>query len=285
MLHRLYQNIRRGLRPYRTVDFGDFSLTVDIRDYGGRMYLQPGYWADILCPIQQEITARFRPAVYLDVGANYGFTALLHFARNPECRIIAVEPSPLLVPVLEKNLRQNKCTNYHLVAAICSDTPSGGSFALNPHSSQDNRVRGERGWRTVTVPAVTIDELLADVPEQQFVYIKIDTQGFESKVLAGGHRFFARERGWVIKMEFAPKWLRLQGTEPVAFLGDLVRRYRVVEWPKRTRFKADTLAELWGCPLLEDECAAFVQYIQGLAAGDGWCDLLIAPNGLWPSVR
>ena len=44
---------------------------------------------------------------------------------------------------------------------------------------------------------------------------------------------------WLIKAEFGPKWLRAQGTDPVGFLSWLADRYRVMEIPKRLRFRGD----------------------------------------------
>src|SRR5881397_2539866 len=97
MLGAVYRRVLRHVRPYRTIDFGEFRMTVDLRDDGGYAYLDPAYWAEVVCSVERDIVACFQPRVYLDVGANYGFTALLQHSRNRNCRIIAVEPSPVVV--------------------------------------------------------------------------------------------------------------------------------------------------------------------------------------------
>lgn len=277
MLKKAYQSIHRCIRLEETINFDVFRLTVNKRDNGGRQYRQPTYWADVHCHIEQEIVDCFGPTVFLDIGANYGFTSLLHFSKNPNCQIIAVEPSPLLIPFLRRNFQDNKCDKYKLVSAICSDNQNQATFSLNPASSQDNRVLGEKGWPIVPVSSTTIDALLEQALIKDFVYIKVDTQGFEEKVLSGGRNFLLQNSNWLLKMEFAPKWLTMQGTEPLTFLKHLINTFRVVELPKRSRFKGDSLQELFRYPLAKQDCADFIDYTQKLANGDGWCDLLIAP--------
>lgn len=277
MIKRVTRFIHNRLVPREVIDFGSFTLTIDRRDGGGRQYRLPTYWAELVCPIEQDIVERLKPTIYLDVGANYGFTALLQHQKNPQCHIIAVEPSPLLIPFLELNLKTNKCINYKLVNALCSDEITQTSFSLNPTSSQDNRVVGEEGWPSVVVPTVTIDSLMEKVTQQDFVYIKVDVQGFEQVVLRGAHDFLTRSSEWILRLEFAPRWLRHQGADPTEFLRDLVTRYRVAEVPKRTRYKGDSLQAIYKNTLTLEDCASFTNYIQFLAKGDGWCDLMIMP--------
>lgn len=208
-----------------------------------------------------------------------GFTALLQHQKNPQCHIIAVEPSPLLIPFLELNLKTNKCTNYKLVNTLCSDQITQTGFSPNPISSQDNRVIGEEGWPSVVVPAVTIDSLMEKVTQEDFVYIKFDVQGFEQVVLRGAHDLLTRSSEWILRLEFALRWLRHQGADPTEFLRNLVTRYRVAEVPKRTRYKGYSLPAIYKNTLTLRDGASFTDYIQFLAKGDGWCDLMVMPLG------
>lgn len=275
-----YKYIKPLITDKKTINFGDFKLTISTRDGGGRMYRQPSYFADLVCPIQQEIIDRFHPTVFLDIGANYGFTSLLHFSKNPSCLIVAVEPSPSLVLFLKRNLEDNKCSNFKLINSVCSDTVGKTTFSLHPFSSQDNRVIGEKNWKSVVTSSITLETLLESVGLNEFVYIKIDTQGFEEKVFRGGERFLSTNSNWLIKTEFAPKWLLSQGTNPTSFLQSLVSKYIVTELPKRTRFKGDSLSTLLQSPIRSNECSTFVDYVQSLASGDGWCDLIIFPHNI-----
>ena len=279
---KIYKRINRAIATEKSVDFGSFKLSINPRDSGGVRYLNDlNYWSDLIDPIQQEIINSFHPTIFLDIGANYGFTSLSHFSKNPHCSIIAVEASPLLIKYLEKNLQQNGCKNYILVSSVCSDRESENHpFALNPFGSQDNRVIGNQGWKNVTISSITIDSILKETKSTDFVMIKIDTQGFEQKVFYGGKNFLSNNNNWIIKTEFAPSWLISQGTNPITFLEYLVEQFLVMELPKRPRFKGDSLRILTKNMLKKKECSDFVNYIQSLAKQNGWCDLLIFPRHL-----
>ena len=267
-----------AVKPIHHVDFGDFRLKIDRRDYGGRMYLMPHYAAHLSCPFERDIVEIYRPGVFLDVGANYGFIALAHHVVNPRAKIIAIEPSPLLLPFLEENLRNNGVTNRLIVPAMCTSQVSGKSdFAINPTSSQDNRVLGAKHWQTVRVSTVTIDQVLEGHGDSDFVMIKIDTQGHEAGVIAGAERFLTTRKKWAIRMEFAPKWLVSQGTDPIAFFAQLTERFRVAEIPQRARFSGDDVQNVLASTLTSDAAADFVLHVTTRAGGDGWCDLLIVP--------
>jgi len=282
ILRKIYKKIIRTVITEETANFDSFKLTVNPHDSGGVRYCDDlNYWSDLIDPIQKEIIESYKPTVFLDIGANYGFTSMLHFSKNPNCLIIAVEPSPLLATYLDKNFKQNKCENYILVSSVCSDQKSDEHrFSLNPLTSQDNRVMGSKGWKSINVSSTTIDTLLENVKSVDFVMIKIDTQGFEEKVFYGGKNFLLNNNNWMIKTEFAPHWLISQGTNPNSFLEYLIDNYSVMELPKRTRFKGDSIKYLTKNILRKEECSDFVNYTKSLSKEYGWCDLLICSRHL-----
>jgi hypothetical protein len=87
ILSHLLSALRRGQARVDSVDFGRFRLSVDPRDAGGAQYQDPSYWAELVSPLEQGIVRRFSPELFVDVGANYGFTALVHHSLNPAARI------------------------------------------------------------------------------------------------------------------------------------------------------------------------------------------------------
>lgn len=271
---------RERLARDRVLDFGRFRLVVNNHDIGGVAH-QSMYWHEISSPLDREIIERFKPSHFLDIGANYGFSSVLHFLNNPSCRLIVVEPNPLLAPYIQRNLEQVGCKSFTLHQAICAAVPSGtSSFALNPAYSQDSRVSGPSSWQQVTVETVSIDGLTWDLPAEASVLLKVDTQGYEAHVLAGAEKLLSRSSNWVMKIEFGPHWLSSQGTDPGDFLSSLVDRFVVVEWPARIRFKGDTLTDLLGSSLHRSESAAFCNYVSQLAENEcGYCDLLVLPRG------
>jgi FkbM family methyltransferase len=279
-LRRLLSTVLRKRGGAGVVNFGHFQLAIDLADPGGVQYRDMSYWVDLGSPLEHEVVRRFRPDLFVDVGANYGFTALLHHQLNPEARIVAVEPSPHVAAYLRRNLDSNGCSTAQAIEGVCSDHDGRSSFAVNPDSSQDSRVIGQKGWRTITQRSVSLSTLLETARPERFAYIKIDTQGHEQQVIRGGARFLDAHSNWLIKAEFAPKWLRSQGTDPAALLLWLVQKYQVIELPKRIRFRGDSLHRLAEECLEAGDAATFPAYIEGLARGDGWCDLFIAPRTL-----
>ncbi|MCA2813734.1 MAG: FkbM family methyltransferase [Microcystis sp. M090S1] len=265
------------------IDFQEFVLRVNNKDKGGLLYRDKNYWAELSCPIYQEIVETFKPTFFLDIGANYGFTSLVHFVKNPECKIIAVEPSSILIPYLQKNLKENSCCNFDIVNSVCTDQEQKQReqiFSLNPNSSQDNRVIGLKGWKSTKVSCTTIDSLLVNVTDNDRIFIKIDTQGFEEKVFKGGEKFFKSNINWIVKSEFAPHWLTSQGSDPQNVLEYLINLYMVFELPKRSRFK-DSIDTVIRYPINKLDIPEFVDYIQKLANGYGWCDILVLPRDLY----
>lgn len=119
--------------------------------------------------------------VFWDIGANVGhFSVLASRTVGPAGSVISIEPSPVNLAFLRRNLKLNRCGNVsvHAVAAAAEsaslrlDTQSGrGTHHIDP--TGDTVVRAE-----------SIDGLIgAGAPPPSFV--KIDVEGFEESVLAG----------------------------------------------------------------------------------------------------
>jgi len=259
----------------------DIILTIDASDSGGRQYLSKGSFEELSSPFYTEIQNKFNPGLILDIGANYGFTGLV-FAKNfPKAEIVLIEPSRKLCQYIRHNFQQNSFANYNIVNAICSDTINANMLiSLNPNSSQDNRViPAGKGWKSESVPSITIDSIIRNKNDQSFIFIKIDTQGFEERVFKGGQNLWSTRTNWLVKTEFAPHWLKSQGTDPITFLKELVARFNVVELPLRFRYKGESFPGLFSKKIETSEVEPFVNYIQSLNKKSlGWCDLLIFPK-------
>lgn len=79
-----------------------------------------------------------------------------------------------------------------------------------------------------TVRVVPLDQEAARLGIERIDLIKIDVEGYESKVLAGATRLLRERRIGAILCEFNEMWLRKAGSSPKA-LEDLILQAGMVE--------------------------------------------------------
>jgi FkbM family methyltransferase len=124
--------------------------------------------------------------VLFDVGANIGLVAL-HAAKI--CRTVAFEPDPSFRRRLQVNTALNPERIFTLEPIAISD--SDGDVVLYTDGEEGNspslvHQRGERG--SVSVPARSLDSLLAEGRLPRPTVIKFDIEGAEILALRGAER-------------------------------------------------------------------------------------------------
>jgi FkbM family methyltransferase len=157
--------------------------------------------------------------VAVDVGANIGYMTLAAArAVGPAGCVIAVEPHPENVALLEANIERNGLADrVRVLAAAAWDKRGIVELAESDANTGDHRVQTlQRERNTLRVSAVRLDdEIHSDV---RVSVLKLDTQASEHRVLAGATALLARDRP-VILCEFWPQGLRDRGDDPLAVLG------------------------------------------------------------------
>lgn len=117
----------------------------------------------------------------VDVGANVGyFTGLL--ARRG-CEVVALEPNPLVLGILEENLAR-WARPVELLPRAASDH-TGTAMLQLPAGFDENRGTASlegRGERAYEVQTVRLEEVLGQRP---IALLKIDVEGHEPAVLDG----------------------------------------------------------------------------------------------------
>lgn len=149
---------------------------------------------------------------YMDVGANIGLTTI-PIARNPMVRCIAFEPEPGNFNFLKLNVATNLEGNLvesHQIALL--DRPGTVSLAIADGNLGDHRVSrtGIPGRRSVAVPAAPLDEFYDRIAGP--LAIKVDTQGAEPFIVAGGQKVLSR--AGLLAIEFCPFLMRQMGGDP-----------------------------------------------------------------------
>jgi FkbM family methyltransferase len=162
--------------------------------------------------------------VFVDVGANVGlYTALgLRRMRHPG-RIICVEPDPASAAFLEQTIRSNHQgdqspkVSFHQVAL--SDTQGEVMLHKNRENKGDNRIYSDALCTdAIQVASDTLDNLLEREGIDEINLIKIDVQGAEAKVVAGGRRVLQKSTDCVMMTEFWPNGLTNCGSSPSDYL-------------------------------------------------------------------
>ncbi len=125
----------------------------------------------------------------VDIGANYGVYALaLARAAGPAGRVWAFEPTPQTADCLDQSLAQGGLSQLRLLRSAVSDR--SGTARLKVGAQSELNALAAEGPDTIPVPTATLDELAGEHAWKDIDFVKIDAEGHESQVIAGGREFF-----------------------------------------------------------------------------------------------
>jgi FkbM family methyltransferase len=131
-----------------------------------------------------------KDAIIFDIGANIGYYTLLFSAWARAGKIVAVEPDPDNIVILERNIRSNGCTNVGLIKKAISNTEGQASLYQDRNTGRTSSLvqgafhpSGMYASKTITVSTTSVDAL-----GQEFgmpSVIKCDVETAEVEVLKG----------------------------------------------------------------------------------------------------
>ena len=157
--------------------------------------------------------------VFLDVGANDGYYTLFAAQRvEPGGRVLAVEPSSRERVNLERNIARNRLANVTVVpvalGAACGTAEL--RLAQSAHSGHNTLGKfandGVQAESMEQVTVRTLDEVARDLGLTRIDAMKIDVEGAEASVIAGGREVLAATRPLIV-LEISDKALRGQGSD------------------------------------------------------------------------
>lgn len=135
-------------------------------------------------PEREALRAALGPgAVFLDVGANAGFYTFWALAqRQPGLRVIAVEPTEIMLERMRHNLAVNGLTSS-VTLFPCAVTPTPCEVVIEEHAGNvgQTAVRSEGAGRRVAGRPLL--DLLLEAGAVRVDAMKIDIEGFEVPVL------------------------------------------------------------------------------------------------------
>jgi FkbM family methyltransferase len=151
----------------------------------------------------------------LDVGANIGFfTALAARCVGPSGRVVAFEPHPVNFQLLQRAVGAMSQVQLH---AIGLDECDGeGHVAMADQNVFANRtasmVAAEAAEGAVRVATRSIDSLAAEIGLDHIDLLKVDVDGYETRILKGAREMFAQRRVRHLIVELHPFWLSQSGS-------------------------------------------------------------------------
>jgi FkbM family methyltransferase len=154
--------------------------------------------------------AFLRPGdVYLDVGANIGlFTLIAAHRVGNGGHVFALEPTSSTFQRLLTNIQLNQYTNVTPLRMALSDTAGPVSLHVSEdgydgRNSLTTPTAGEK-YSSETVSALPLDQFVQDQHlDKKITMIKIDVEGWETHVLAGGQAVLSAPDAPILQIEFA----------------------------------------------------------------------------------
>jgi FkbM family methyltransferase len=137
--------------------------------------------------------------VFVDVGAEIGLYTLLGALSVPRGRVIAFEPNPVAARRLSENLALNHLKNV-AVRSVAAGSKEGWTLLTSNLGLGNHIIEDESVGLGIKVPITTLDRELSDYPN--IALVKVDVEGFESRVLEGATSLFQRHRAPVWIVEF-----------------------------------------------------------------------------------
>ncbi len=165
----------------------------------------------------------------IDVGANEGLYALDICHSNPAATVYCIEPNPLALTLLRKNLQLNNVSERcHVIARAVWSKRSWPKLRYLPFVTTNaalDKTTAKSQWltvpwaKTVRVRAAALDDLLAPYNLKRIDIIKIDIEGSDLEALQG-----------------APKSLALASKVVIEYHSEHLRR-AIIHYLKAANFK------------------------------------------------
>jgi FkbM family methyltransferase len=142
----------------------------------------------------------------IDVGANLGYiSSLMALKLGPGGRVFAFEPAPRSARLLAKNVALwaaydlspitvvRRGLSDHTGTATMHESADLGGFSLEERPPGLAQVRPP-GCGRIDIEVTTLDAFAAAADDAALGLVKIDVEGHELQVLAGGRRLLERKR-------------------------------------------------------------------------------------------
>jgi FkbM family methyltransferase len=181
-----------------------FPLSINPRYDKGiekKLYLTGTYEKGLLNIISQIL----KPGdVVVDAGANIGLISIFSgILVGPSGLVLAFEPHPETVHILNKNIQINQLTHVKVFPQGLGSKRSKAKIYSNLHINRGaaSLVDFQEGAPSFDVEVSVLDEVLASQEVKKVKLLKVDVEGFEMEVLKGSKELLSRSDGPILVVE------------------------------------------------------------------------------------
>jgi FkbM family methyltransferase len=203
---------KRAPETSRETHHGAFHFRYPSRSIVGRAVAEGLTWDPHLVGIVEALP---QSALVCEVGSNIGASLLTMLSARPDLRFVCFEPSERFLPYLRSNIEDNGLGDRVRVEPRLVG-PDGDRWELTSNTSTASVVSGRYDNHipvaTHELTSVGLDRYFAELGEAP-AFVKVDTDGFDHKVLKSAAGLLATARPWVF-VEYTPALLERVGSSP-----------------------------------------------------------------------
>lgn len=158
----------------------------------------------------------FELKVIIDVGANHGHFSKELYRYHPKSKFYCFEPFPETFDILKVNLPES---NFHHLKLALGDIAETVMVSQNEPNQSDtntlvNLIDSENESNKVSIQINTLDKFIEEHSIESIDLLKIDTEGYDLKVLKGAEECLKRG---LVKLIYVECGLDPQNTYHVFF--------------------------------------------------------------------
>lgn len=165
--------------------------------------------------ISKEIKSIDGELVFIDIGSNIGDSIAL-ISDRVSGSFLCIEGDHDYLPLLKLNTQNIENCNVVIEESFCAETDKDNQkFKIERENGTAKLVAANAGEDPSGISFKTLDKIMNQHADfQQANLVKIDTDGFEIKVLKGG-RNFVKKATPVLYLEFTPQLYAQIGEDPM----------------------------------------------------------------------
>jgi FkbM family methyltransferase len=154
------------------------------------------------------------PRTVIDVGANVGQFSVAAAKLFPDVQVHSFEPLPECVGRLQGHAR--KLGNIDVYPLALGESPGEVRFHVNSHTQSSSILRlarahreafpGARETESLPIQLTTLDEVMKNTRIRPPCLLKLDVQGYETRVLRGATESLRRVDYVILEASFRPMY-------------------------------------------------------------------------------